>query len=271
MSRLRGFLWLVAGLVVALLAALVAYMTLTRAAQTSSGQVQVEGAYENVVVMAQPVAVRTVLSADMVTTEEMPVASVPEGALTDLEQAVGKLTLAPLYAGEVVLEQRLVDPNITTGDGRLAVAMADEQVLMAVPADDLLSQVSVLKPGDQVDILISLEVPTVATAATLESPEGGEETKLVTFELLQNVTIAALPGGTLPEAQEATAEVVNQAPASPQALLVTLAPQDALTLKYALDAGGIRDITLRAPGADQKWDVEPVDIDYIIDSLKIPQ
>ncbi len=167
-------------------------------------------------------------------------------------------------------QARLVDPNITTGDGRLAVAMADEQVLMAVPADDLLSQVSVLKPGDQVDILISLEVPTVATAATLEAPTGSE-TKLVTFELLQNVTIAALPGGTLPEAQEATAALVNQAPASPDALLVTLAPQDALTLKYALDAGGIRDITLRAPGAGQKWDVEPVDMDYVIDRLKIPQ
>jgi hypothetical protein len=53
-------------------------------------------------------------------------------------------------------------------------------------------------------------------------------------------------------------------------LLVTLAPQDALTLKYLIDAGGGIDIVLRAPGVERPFDVAPVDIDYLINRYSIP-
>jgi len=270
MSRLRGFLWLTAGLIVAFLAAIIAYMTLSRAAQMSSGQVPVEGAYQQVVTVARPVAVRSLLTADMLMTQELPVASVPEGAAAELDQVVGKMTLSELYTGEVVLLQRLVDPDVISGDGRLAVALESEQVLVAMPAADLLSQIALLKPGDKVDILVSMDFPLTGGVSSVEAAGGKEEEKQVTFALLQNVTIAALPGAEQPKADEEAKAVVSQAAAAPQALLVILAPQDALLLKYALDAGGIQDIALRAPGVDQEWETEPVDVDYIIDRHKIP-
>ncbi|NLX37318.1 MAG: Flp pilus assembly protein CpaB [Chloroflexi bacterium] len=264
MSRLRGFLWLLAGLTVAFLAAVVAYMTLSRAARVSVGEVRVEGAVQQVVVTSQAVPVRTLLTAEMLTTQELPVATVPTGAVTEIEQAVGKLTLAELFAGEVLLEQRLVDPDIIAADGRTAVAMNAEQVLMAVPASDLMSQVAVLKPGDKVDILVSMTFPRAAMTA-----EGEQEEEMVTYILLQNVTIAALPGATFVTAG-AEGQAANQPPQPPNALLVTLVPQDALVLKYALDSGAIQDVVLRAPGADQEWEFEPVDIDYVIDAYRIP-
>ena len=49
-----------------------------------------------------------------------------------------------------------------------------------------------------------------------------------------------------------------------------MSPQDALVLKYVKDAGGILDIVLRAPGAEQPFDVEPVDVDYILNRYQIP-
>ncbi len=260
MSRLRGFLWLLAGLVVAFLAAVVAYVTLSRAARVSVGEVRVEGATQQVVVTAQPVPVRTLLTAEMLTTQELPVASVPVGAFTEVEAAVGKLTLTELYTGEVLLEQRLVDPNIIAADGRTAVALNAEQVLVAMPATDLMSQVAVLKPGDRVDILVSMQFPKGGIE--------GEGEEMITYILLQNVTIAALPGATQPT--DSAGKPTNEPPAAPKALLVTLAPQDALVLKYALDSGAIQDIALRAPGADQEWEFDPVDIDYVIDAYSIP-
>ena len=58
MGRTRGFLWLVAGLVVAVLAALVAYTALSRATAQRAGQ-DVAGPQVQVVVAARAVAVRS--------------------------------------------------------------------------------------------------------------------------------------------------------------------------------------------------------------------
>ena len=83
----------------------------------------------------------------------------PEGAVPALEDATGKLTLVDLYPGEIILSQRLLDPNVIAPDGRLALVVAEEEVLMAFPAQDLMSRIGVLKPGDHVDLLFSLEFP----------------------------------------------------------------------------------------------------------------
>ena len=192
--------------------------------------------------------------------------NVPEGAVAGIEDAQGKVTLVDLYPGEVILSQRLVDPNTITGDGRYALILAEEQVLMAFPAKDLMSQSRVLKPGDQVDLLFSLDMPTNRTGAVTGAPAPGsqgvdqEEEEQFTFNLLQNVTIAAVvaePGG------DATG-------GAPFSLLLTISPQDALVLKYVQDAGGIVDIVLRAPGVDRPFEVEPVDVDYVLNRYQIP-
>jgi flagella basal body P-ring formation protein FlgA len=65
---------------------------------------------------------------------EVPVDAVPEGAGRAAEQALGKVTLVDLYPGEVILAPRLVDPNVISGDGRLALVVAEDEVLMAIPA-----------------------------------------------------------------------------------------------------------------------------------------
>jgi pilus assembly protein CpaB len=256
-------LWLTAGLVVAVLAGAVAFITLQ---QTSgpAGDGADRGPRVPVVVAVSNVEVRSALTADNVQQRELAVNAVPEGAISDVSEAVGKITLVDLYPGEVILAQRLVDPNIITGDGRFALVVAEDQVLMAVAPTDLMSRMALLKPGDQVDILFSLDFPTREAVATLpgtiQLPEaivgaGGEQEEQVTFHLLENLTIA---------------QIVGEEGAAPSALLLTIDPQDALVLKYAVDAGGIQDITLRAPGVEQPWDTEPVDIDFLINRYRIP-
>lgn len=261
MSRLRGFVWLLAGVVVALLSAFVAFQTLSRAAAQSASPVAA-GPAVTVVAAARAVPVRTLLAADDLVVREAPVENVPEGAVADLQGAVGRLTLSELAPGEVLLASRLLDPNVVAADGRTALQLVEDEVLVAIPATALLSQINVLKPGDHVDLLFSLDFPENRAAGN------NDKAQQATFDLLQNVTIAALSG--VQNATDAAQSAASAQGAEPEALLVTLRPQDALQLKYVLDAGGMLDIALRAPGADQPYDVTPVDVDYLIDRMKIP-
>jgi hypothetical protein len=70
--------------------------------------------------------------------------------------------------------------------------------------------------------------------------------------------------GTEPE------EVTASTTIRPDSLLMTLPPQDALTLKYLIDAGGILDVVMRAPGVERPFETDPVDIDYLINRYSIP-
>jgi pilus assembly protein CpaB len=267
---------LVAGLVVALLAGAVAFITLQRATALRAGQETAAGPRVPVVVAVRSIEVRSMLTAEDVEIVEVAVDSAPEGAVRDLESAIGKITMVDLYLGEVLLAQRLVDPDIITGDGRLALLVAEDEVLMAFPVHDLMSAVGILKPGDQVDFLFSLDFPPnrglefLAEAEDTEEAETGQaqrtqtttgEEEQATFTLLQNLTVAAIVIGKSPTGGDTGA---------PEAILLTVSPQDALLLKYAKDANGVADIVLRAPGVDRPFATEPVDVDYMINRYGIP-
>lgn len=257
MARTRGCLWLTAGVIVAIVAGVVGFLVLSRAAgQQPTPGAPAAGRTVPVVVATQAVPIGQRLTADMLAVRQVPVEATAEGALPAVADAVGKVTTVDLYPGEVVLAQRLVDPNVISGDGRQALILSEGQVLMAYPANDLMSRVRVLKPGDHVDLLFSLTFPDLRAGA-----EGGGE-QLMTFDLLQNVTIAAIVAG-----QTTTG---GTAQGAPEALLLTIAPQDALVLKHVKDAGGVLDIVLRAPGDTGPYDTSPVDYDYLINRYRIP-
>jgi pilus assembly protein CpaB len=279
-GRLRGCMWLTGGLAVAILAGAVAFITLQRAATLRGDEGAAPGPRVQVVVALGALPVRLQLTNEDVALKDLPVEQVPEGAVREIGEAVGKITLVDLYPGEVILAQRLVDPDIISGDGRLALVVADDEVLMAFPATDLMSSVGVLKAGDRVDILVSLEFPTdrgLASVPALAAEEGGATTQegtaperatggateeeQATFNLLQNVSIAAVVRGE---------PVGGRETGTAQALLLTVSPQDALLLKYAKDAGGIVDVVLRAPGNEAPFTTSPVDVDYMINRYRIP-
>jgi Flp pilus assembly protein CpaB len=245
-------LWLTAGLVVALLAGAVAFITLQSAVPGPVVEdAGVTGAVVPVVVASRPIEVRSQLAEEDLEVRAVAPGVVPEGAISDVEEAIGKLTLVDLYLGEIILAQRLVDPNVITGDGRLALVVADDEVLLAFPIQDLMSRIGILKPGDHIDLLYSLWLPTGE----------GDDSQQVTFGLLENLTVAQMVWDSTTGGQEGS---------NLQAILITVDPQDALQLKYAKDAGGIVDIVLRAPGVEGPFDTEPVDVDYMINRYRIP-
>ena len=102
-GRLRGCIWLTAGLVVAVLAGAVGYITLQRATALRTGQEEEVGPRVSVVVAAATIDVRAQLASEDLELQEVPVETVPEGAVGSLEEAVGQVTLVELFPGEIVL------------------------------------------------------------------------------------------------------------------------------------------------------------------------
>ena len=270
MNKLRGILWLAAGVTVALLAGLVAFRTLSRVTEAPAGEALTSPKRDAVVAVAAA-SVRTVLRADNVMLRRIQVDTIPEGAATALDDVVGKVTLTDLRPGEVIVQDRLLDPNALFGDGRLALFMTDEQVLIALPAQDLLSRVHILRPGDRVDLLFSVPIPV----DRIPGDDNVDEEQM-TLTLLQNVTIVALTssqvGGSSGTLSKVKGDETDDSMPLVEAdtVLLLLKPQDALVLKYAMDAGGVIDMALRAPDAEQEYDVEPVDVDYLINRYDMP-
>ncbi|MHB0858211.1 MAG: Flp pilus assembly protein CpaB [Anaerolineae bacterium] len=268
MGRLRGLLWLTAGLIVAVMAGAVGFMTLSRAAAQTGGAAQETGPQVPVVVTTGAVAVRSALAPADLELRQVPVELAPEGAVASLEDAEGMITLVDLYPGEVLLAQRLADPNLLTAEARFSLLVETDKVLMAVPASDLMCRSGTLKPGDHVDLLFTLDVPIgmragfVASSQDNERAADGEEP--MTFNVLQNGVISALVAGQAPY------QVGDESNAGPETIFLTLNAQDALVLKFVKDKGGILDVVLRAPGAEQPFEVEPVDVDYVINRFELP-
>ncbi len=243
---------------------------------------------EKVVVTTHDVTLGAVLQAGDLAVVEVPVELVPLGVLRAPEEVIGRMTKIPLVSGEMILPHHLADPTNVQRD--LAFVLGDDQVLMAFPAGDLLSQLYLLQPGDLVDILASFTVPVQNDDLVVVAEEDQQDEEvLFTFDALQRVTISAViveiietrsrsssSSALAGDGEEILAQGTPQPTPTPapsevdvQAILLALSPQDALVLKHLKDSGAIIDIVLRAPTSNQNFELDPVMPDYMIDRYRL--
>jgi Flp pilus assembly protein CpaB len=237
---------------------------------------------ENILVASRDIPLGGLLNSDDLVLKAYPVELIPRDALRNLESAIGKFTKEQVTAGEIILESNLADPTNVSHD--LAFVVGPDQVLFAFPADDLMSQLKILQRGDLVDILVTISQPMEilderGRAVLDENGQPLLETKELTFDAMQRISVQAVIADIVQEAQRGTitvsetgTEVQNQPQPTPapsdqkvQAYVLALNPQDALVLKNLLDTGATYDIVLRSPNASQQFDVEPVFDEYLID------
>lgn len=198
----------------------------------------------------------------------VPIEIAPRDVLSTLEEVIGKIVKTDLVQGEMVLSHNLADPTNNNHD--LSFVLADDHVLMAFPAEDLLSREKMVQRGDIVDIFATFtqEVKTVGdTGATDEN--AAPELRTFTVDTMQNLNITALildviEGNTdaalLGSGGETTTEVANI-----RAYLLALNPQDALILKHLKDTDAIFDFVLRSPTSNLQFSLTPVTEEYIIE------
>lgn len=248
-------------------------------------------ATESVVMTTHAVALGTVLDTRDLKLVEVPVELAPPGTLNNIEAAVGRFSKVDLASGEVLLDHHLADPTNVSHD--VAFILEDDQVLLAFPANDLMSSLSVVQRGDQVDIFVTLsqEVRIVREGpdGVLVAQGGEQETETVelTFDAMQRVEITALVADIVYEEQPQQAPSVplggeeepqpqptpKPAEITVKAYLLALSPQDALVLKHLKDIGAEFDFVLRSPTSTEIFDLTPINSDYLMDryELEIPK
>lgn len=156
-----------------------------------------------------------------------------QDSLAGPADAVDKLSTTDIARGEPVLSRRLIAPDYV--GPRAALVMEPGELTVAFPAQDLPSSV-VVDPG---------------------KASSGSTATLQTVSVLQDVRVAAIIRNNTDDAQS------QQGRGTVRAILLAVAPQDALLLKHSRDAGAVPDLALPSPPAEGTFDVVPVDTDYL--------
>lgn len=256
MKQRGGCLWLLVGLFLAILAGGLAFTAMLRA--TSAETAAEPEARAPVVVVARDVPPRTEVAAEDLIVKELPLSAVPENAVREQDQAVGKVTTSQLIPGEILLEPRVAEPG--QQGTQINFEVEHGQVVMAFPATDLMSKTGVLRDGDIIDFLYTVDVQPTAEETEAQQTSGTtEEGNSVTFWGLQQVPITAVVLSGQEEGEEG----------KPQSYLLGLKPQEALILKHLKDTGAIVDIVIRAPEDQEEFEPEPVDPDYIYEGFEL--
>lgn len=166
----------------------------------------------------------------------------------------------------------LVGPNgeILTGTGATQVQQGEEGTQASAPEPIPFGRVvTEEETGQQMYVL----------------PVGAQRPRLVAQRLISNATVLHVGEFDLPEGEQAQPAAEEAAPPGapaqgqqpqqpvepPKPTIVSLivTPQDALAMRWALNAGAQLTLTLRGPGDDTETDTTSVTLQYLIDNYDI--
>ncbi len=187
---------------------------------------------------------------------DWPETSVPPGAFERTADVAGKVAIVPIYQGQMILPQMLLDKTkVKETRSNASFVIPEGKVAVAFPINTLSSIAGAIQTGDMVDLMMTLSTgnKVMTGTQTIIINEGA-----VTQFMLQDVTILNLGAWPGPAGQDKAAA----APAS-SILTFALSPQDALALKAAREQGSI-DLVLRRAGDHQPFRTEPVTLAYLI-------
>ena len=140
---------IVAGLVVALLGGVLVFVLVS----SPGGKISVPGSGSPVLVAARDVVAHGQLAAEDLKVVQVPAALVPDHALTSIDQATGRFTIAPLTRNLPLTQELLAGTAQAAVSSGLAVPAGE--VAVVIPPSDARTAVNALvQSGDRVDILV---------------------------------------------------------------------------------------------------------------------
>lgn len=217
MTRRLGLL--AAALVVALLgtAAVFSYVSKVEADVVAGAEmVDVLVAAER---MPAGTSAASATKAELVQVSTMPRKSVPEGALTSLDQIGAQTLVSDVFAGEVLLKAKFADQTARTG----ALVIPKDTIAISVELEDPQRVAGFVVPGSEIAIF-----------ATIKKVEGDED---FTSLLLPRVSVIAVGPATL---RPADAEEEEGDDAVTKAVLTVAVTQpDAERLVHAAQTGAL--------------------------------
>ena len=190
-------------LVVALACGVVASIGITRVmANRSSTTVVQDVETQPVFVVKEDIPLGNVLTSDKLKLEQWPKGKVPEGVLGTLEEIEGRRPRTKLFAGEPVLDVKLLSKGESAGGAAPQIPVGYRSV--PVKVDEVSGGAAMILPGDRVDVLVyakanckegirttmtktilqDIRVFAVDSVWTLEADESGQSIRAKTISLL---------------------------------------------------------------------------------------
>lgn len=237
MQNRRGLIFLVLALA---MGGTAAWFTQRLTSQPVATQASLRTA--SVVVVRTDVPVATSLTKDHLETTEWPADHVPHGALTQIEQAVGRVVRRPVAAGEPVLEMALFE---TGTSGGLRAVIDPGRRAVSVKVDNVIGVAGFVTPGTRVDVM--------ATMRRVDRERAIPYAKVI----LQNVRVLAVDQ-KLEEAKAGDPELVS-------VVTLEVTPLQAEHLVYAAHEGRLQ-LAMRSPGDQEEVKTRSVSVAEVLGS-----
>jgi pilus assembly protein CpaB len=139
------------------------------------------------------------LTAELVKIKDFPRDIVPQGAMSQVQDAVDRAVFIPLMKDEPVLEAKLAPK----GSGRgLAALVPNGMRAFTIQTPNIATGVAgFILPGNKVDVLLTVDDVTGITPSGIPATGGGGGSNASTTTLLQNVEILAVDQKTVAPAE----------------------------------------------------------------------
>jgi pilus assembly protein CpaB len=171
----------------------------------------------DVIVAAEEISPGTALSSNLVKTIPWPRELVPQGAPANFAAINNRVIIVPVSKGEPILMNKLAPEGTLAGLGGL---LSEGMRAVSVRVDDVSGNAGFIKPGDHVDVLMSIPVP-----------DAKEEHFSKT--ILQNIVVLST-GQIWEQKQE------NQKPVIVKTVTLEVKPEQGEILDLASNQGKIR-------------------------------
>ena len=191
----------------------------------------------------------TKLTPEMMQLQEFPPGAVPEGHFTSLEAIKDRVLLIDLKRNELLLESKLAP--LGTANGGVAAVTDINKRAMSVKVDDVIGVAGFIKPGDRVDVMVTIE------------SEGGKQANMMSKMILENVKVLA--SGTQMERKGKDEE-----PKPVQVITVEVEVEEAEKLALASTQGKLR-LALRNPLNSEKVLTKGANVGSLLSSYRPKQ
>jgi pilus assembly protein CpaB len=200
-----------------------------------------------VVMAAREIPDQGQITPDALVVRPFPADFTPAGAISDPDAALGKLAVGTIFKDQIILGGHIsAVQRLPSLSDRIPVG----KVVVWLPMPDLLAGQVTLRPGDRLDILLSLSF-------------GDGKLSTSTQTTLQNVEIFQLGEQREGGVKAGTEGVSMRGGSSTQPLALLVEHQDAIIIKYIKDSGGTIDLALRSTEEERIVRTDAVTVDSL--------
>lgn len=245
---------LISGVVLGVVAILMTKMYLDQQQQEAQAQAKrslakMQANQTVVLVSKQDIPSGSVIESNMVDSSIVPNQFIQPQAVTSIDRVLGMITLAPISKGEQISLSKLSKARKEIGHGGgLAGNTPAGKRAVSIAVDSIASVSGMIKPGDYVDVIATLQVPT-------QGPDGQVTGQVAVVPLFQNILVLAVGQNTGSAGTTESRYADKEASSGGGLITLALGPQETNLITFVQEQGSKMRLTLRSP-ADAN--VEPV-------------